>query len=113
MRALYLRECDGPSALTSEDVPEPEGGDGLVLIDVEAAGVGFVDYLVTRGEYQIRPPLPFVPGIEVAGVADGRRVAATVPVGAFAEVAVAPDFLVFEIPDDLPFPTAAAMVTNY
>lgn len=113
MRALRLHDTTGPSALRLEDIEVPTAPDGTVAIDVHAAGIGFVDYLISRGEYQIRPPLPFVPGIEVAGTADGRRVAATVPVGAFAEVAVAPAFLVFDIPDDLPFVTAAAMVTSF
>jgi NADPH2:quinone reductase len=113
MRALLLHDTTGPSALRLDDIDPPEAGEGTVAIDVHAAGIGFVDYLVTRGEYQIRPPLPFVPGIEVAGTAGGRRVAATVPVGGFAEVAVAPAFLVFELPDELPFATAAAMVTNF
>jgi NADPH2:quinone reductase len=113
MRALLLHDTTGPGALRLEDVDAPEAGDGTAAIDVHAAGIGFVDYLVTHGQYQIRPPLPFVPGIEVAGLAGGRRVAATVPVGGFAEVAVAPAFLTFELPDELPFATAAAMVTNY
>src|SRR3954464_8012695 len=117
MRALLLRECGGPSALTLEDVPEPEAADGMVLIDVRAAGVGFVDMLVTRGEYQIRPPLPFVPGIEAAGTIRsapagsglqvGQRVAATMPYGAFAEVAAAPAFLAFPLPDSVSSETAA------
>src|SRR3954447_1854190 len=113
MRALLLHDTTGPGALRLEEIDAPQAGEGTVAIDVHAAGIGFVDYLVTRGEYQIRPPLPFVPGIEVAGTGDGRRVAATVPVGGFAEVVVAPAFLVFDLPDDLPFATGAAMVTNY
>ena len=113
MRALVLHDTTGPGALRLEDIEAPAAGDGTAAIDVHAAGVGFVDYLITLGQYQIQPPLPFVPGIEVAGMADGRRVAATVPVGAFAEVALAPSFLVFDLPDELPFATAAAMVTNY
>jgi NADPH2:quinone reductase len=114
MRALVLHETTGPDALKlEEDFPAPEAPEGTVAIDVHAAGVGFVDWLVTRGEYQIRPELPFVPGIEVAGVADGLRVAATVGFGGFAEVAVAPAFVVFELPDAMSFSEGAAMVTNY
>ena len=123
MRALLLRETNGPSALTVEDVPEPEAADGMVLIDVHAAGAGFVDMLVTKGEYQIKPQLPFVPGIEAAGIVrsapagsglvPGQRVAATMLVGAFAEVAAAPAMLTFPIPDAVSFETAAAMVVNY
>ena len=123
MRALLLRETTGPGALRLEDIPEPEAADGLVVIDVHAAGVGFVDLLVTRGEYQIAPPLPFVPGIEVAGfvrsapegsgLRPGDRVAATTPFGGFAEVAVAPAFVTFAIPDDMSFDLASGFVVNH
>jgi NADPH2:quinone reductase len=90
---------------------------------VHAAGVGFVDLLLTRGEYQIKPELPFVPGLEVAGVvaddaggegpAPGTRVAAIVAFGGFAELAAAPAELVFPIPDELDFDAAAALLINY
>ena len=113
MRALVLHDTTGPDGLVLEDTAEPAAPDGTVAIEVHAAGIGFVDWLITRGEYQIRPPLPFVPGIEVAGVAGGRRVAATVPNGGFAEVAVAPAFLVFDLPDAMTFAQGAAMVTNF
>ena len=113
MRALVLDELTGPGALRLTDLPEPEAPDGTVAVEVHAAGIGFVDWLVTRGEYQIRPPLPFVPGIEVAGLRDGRRVAATVTFGAFAETAIAPAFTVFDLPDAMSFAQGAAMVTNY
>jgi NADPH2:quinone reductase len=115
MRALRVHEPTGPDALTLEDVDEPAEQDGLVLIDVHAAGVGFVDLLVTRGEYQIRPDPPFVPGIEVAGTRrdTGERVCATTLFGGFAEVALAPPFLTFPIPDAMPFDDAAALVVNY
>jgi NADPH2:quinone reductase len=94
-----------------------------VVIDVRAAGVSFPEVLQTRGEYQLKPDLPFVPGSEVAGVvrsapegsgvSAGERVAACVMLGAFAEVAVAPDFLVFPLPDSLDFEQGAALVLNY
>lgn len=115
MRALVVHEPTGPDALRLEEVEEPAAQDGLALIDVHAAGVGFVDLLVARGEYQIRPDPPFVPGIEVAGVRrdTGERVCATTLFGGFAEVAAAPAFLTFPIPDTMPFDVAAALVVNY
>jgi NADPH2:quinone reductase len=95
----------------------------MVLIEVHAAGVGFVDLLVTRGEYQIRPPLPFVPGLEVAGVVraaapqsglePGQRVAATTPFGGFAELVVTPEAVVFDLPEALSFEEGAAFTINY
>jgi NADPH2:quinone reductase len=113
VRALVLHDTTGPGALRLEEMADPSAPDGTERIEVRAAGIGFVDWLVTRGEYQITPPLPFVPGIEVAGMAGDRRVAATVPFGAFAEQAVAPSFAVFELPGAMSFAQGAAMVTNY
>jgi NADPH2:quinone reductase len=94
-----------------------------VIVDVHAAGVSFPEVLQTRGEYQIKPPLPFVPGSEVGGVVrsapegsgleEGDRVAACCMLGAFAEVAVAPDFLTFRLSEELDFAQGAGLVLNY
>src|SRR5438046_3868769 len=93
-----------------------------VTVDVHAAGVSFPELLQTRGEYQLKPELPFVPGSEVGGVvrtapADARlqpgdRVAAFCGLGGFAEVAVAPDYFTFKLPDQLDFAQGAALVLN-
>jgi len=129
MRAQQITELSGPaSALTLGDVPEPgathpmTNAEGIV-VDVRAAGVSFPEVLQTRGEYQIKPPLPFVPGSEVAGVVrsapegaavkEGDRVAAFCMLGGFAEVAVAPDFLTFGLPDSLDFAQGAGLILNY
>src|SRR6201989_660460 len=129
MRALQITELTGPeTALKILDVPEPPAehpmtpGQG-VLVDVHAAGVSFPEVLQTRGEYQIKPPLPFVPGSEVGGVvreaapgsgfAPGDRVAAFSMLGGFAEVAVAPEFLTFALPEGLDFAQGAALILNY
>ncbi|MFI6928002.1 zinc-binding dehydrogenase [Nonomuraea spiralis] len=67
------------------ELPDPVPGPDQVVVEVEAAGVNFVDGLMVRGGYQIRPPLPFTPGYEVAGrLADGRRVVAITGLGGFA-----------------------------
>ncbi len=97
-------------------------GEG-VLVDVHAAGVSFPEVLQTRGEYQVKPPLPFVPGSEVGGtvrnapdgaaVKPGDRVAAFCMLGGFAEVAVAPAHFCFAIPESLDFAQAASLVLNY
>jgi NADPH2:quinone reductase len=129
MRAQQITELTGPaSALTLGDVPEPEAthlltGTEGVVVDVHAAGVSFPEVLQTRGEYQIKPPLPFVPGSEVAGIVRsapedaavkaGDRVAAFCMLGGFAEVAVAPDFLTFTLPDSLDFAQGAGLILNY
>src|SRR5579884_4371422 len=111
VRAVQIVNLEGPDrALSLTDVPEPEPSHMLtpgrgVVVDVRAAGVSFPEVLQTRGEYQLKPPLPFVPGSEVggvvrsapegAGVSPGDRVAAFCVLGGFAEVAVAPEFLTF------------------
>jgi NADPH2:quinone reductase len=122
MRALQLQRLEGPEGLALVEVPEPEAGD-QVLIDVVAAGVSFPDLLLTRGLYQAKPSLPFVPGVEVAGVVrrapadaavrEGDRVMAFTLFGGFAEVAVAPPELTFHIPERWSFEAAAGMVMNY
>src|SRR5262245_48701962 len=129
MRALQIVDRSGPdSALKAADLPEPgsthamTGAEGVV-VEVKAAAVSFPAILQTRGEYQMKPPLPFVPGSEVggvvrsapagAGVVAGDRVAACCMLGGFAEVAVAPDFLTFRLPDELDFAQGAGLVLNY
>jgi NADPH2:quinone reductase len=123
VRALVLESETGPSGLGIAEVDEPAAGDGLVLIEVHAAGVGFVDHLICRGEYQIRPPLPFVPGLEVAGVVrsapegsgfePGMRVAAGTAFGGWAEVVAAPQFLVMPLPDETSIDAGAGFVVNF
>ena len=123
MRAVRVVSTDGPSALETTDVPEPEPAEGQVLIDVAAAGVNFPDLLLTQGRYQYRPDPPFVLGGEPAGTVrsappesgfvPGDRVAAMSTVGAFAEVvAVAPEN-VFPLPDAVSFVAGACLPMNY
>lgn len=123
MRALVLERTDGPEALEVRDVPEPEAQEGHLLIDVAAAGVSFPDLLLTRGEYQMKPDLPFTPGVECAGTvrwapegsgyAVGDRVMAITMVGAFAEVLRAHEGACFPVPAGLSFEQAAGFVMNY
>ncbi len=129
MRAMQITELTGPaSALAPADLPEPDPSHPLtpgsgVVIDVRAAGVSFPEVLQTRGEYQVKPPLPFVPGSEVGGVvrsapADaavgpGDRVAAFCMLGGFAEVVVAPSYFTFKLPEALDFAQGAGLVLNY
>ncbi|WP_257461769.1 NADPH:quinone oxidoreductase family protein [Archangium lipolyticum] len=122
MRAVQLERLDGPEGLKQVDVPEPEAGD-QVLIDVMAAGVSFPDLLLTKGQYQMKPPLPFVPGVEVAGVVRsappgavvkaGDRVMACTMIGGWAEVVAAPPSMTFLMPLGWSFEAAAGTVLNY
>jgi NADPH2:quinone reductase len=113
MRALQAHDLVGPDGVGVADVPEPQAGDDQLLIDVRAGGVSFVDLLLSRGEYQIRPDPPFTLGLQLAGVGpDGGRVAA-VTLGAFAERVVVPAFAALPLPDDASFEEGAALVMNY
>ena len=128
MRALQIVELGGPSSLKLVDIDEPGPAhmlapDGGVVVDVHVAGVSFPEVLQSRGEYQLKPPLPFVPGAEVSGIVreapdgaevePGDRVAALCMLGGFAETAVAPPFLTFKLSDELDFAQGAALVLNY
>jgi NADPH2:quinone reductase len=123
VRALLLESETGPSGLGIAEVDDPAAADGTVLIEVHAAGVGFVDHLICRGEYQIKPPLPFIPGLEVAGVVrsapedsgfePGMRVAAGTAFGGWAELVAAPTFLVMPLPDDTSIDAGAGFVVNF
>ena len=123
MRAVQITTLDGPTAVSVSELPDPQAGDGEVLVRVRAAGVSFPEVLQTRGLYQIKPDLPFVPGSEVAGevvsapegseFSVGDRVAAFCMLGGFAELVKAPADLVFPLPDDVTFEQGAAMPLNY
>jgi NADPH:quinone reductase len=122
MRAQQIQALDGPGALAGVEVDLPEGG-GRVLIDVATAGVSFPDLLLSRGLYQMKPPLPFVPGVEVAGsvrsappdsgFAPGARVMAFTMLGGFAEVAAAAPELTLPIPKGLSLEQAGGFLMNY
>jgi NADPH:quinone reductase len=128
MRALQIGDLGGPDALQLADVPEPEvthmltPGEGVV-VDVNAAAVSFPDVLQSRGLYQFKPDMPFVPGAEVAGtvrsapdgsgLTPGDRVAAFTALGGMAEVAVSPAFMTFPLTDPLDFAQGAALILNY
>ncbi|MEO7448124.1 MAG: NADPH:quinone oxidoreductase family protein [Humibacillus sp.] len=124
MRAALVTALDGPSAVTvANDVAEPTLAAGHVLLDVHEAGVNFPDVLMTKGLYQMRPELPFVPGSECAGIvreaaegsvfAPGDRVAAFPVLGAFAEAVAVPEAMVFPLPESMSFAAGAALPMNY
>jgi NADPH2:quinone reductase len=129
LKAVQIVDESGPdTALKLVEVPEPEPshpftpGSG-VLVDVKAAGVSFPELLQSRGQYQFKPPLPFVPGSEVSGVVrsapddaavkPGDRVAAFSMLGGFAEVVAAPAYFTFKLPDELSYEQGASLVLNY
>lgn len=123
MRAIQISSLEGPGAVELVDLAEPVPADGEIIIDVKAVGVSFVDALMTRGKYQVRPDLPFVPGVEVAGVVRsapdgasvkaGDRCAAYVPRGGYAEVVASTPAVTFRLPDELSFQQGAAFAMNF
>lgn len=123
MRAAVVSKLEGPETIEVVDIPEPVAYPGGVVIDVHAAGIAFPDVLMTRGLYQMKPPLPYVVGCEVAGIvreapADahvkpGDRVVALTLLGnAAAEVAVAPAQMVFLLPDNVSLEAGAGVLFN-
>ncbi|MCF6292785.1 MAG: alcohol dehydrogenase catalytic domain-containing protein, partial [Robiginitomaculum sp.] len=68
MKAVICEQFDGWEALKLSDMPDPIAGSGQVVIDVKAAGLNFPDLLLVAGKYQMKPPLPFIPGSECAGI---------------------------------------------
>ena len=132
MKAVRITRLDGPDAVEVDEIPEPTAEavnelfpdvEAGVLIAVHAAGVAFPDLLQSRGEYQVQPDLPFTPGSEVAGrvisapassgFEEGDRVAGLCVLGGLAEVAVAPAYLTFPLPDRMGFDEGASLIMNY
>lgn len=124
MRALICDAADGYENLRLGDCPEPQPGPGEILVEVKAAGLNFADSLMCAGKYQVKPPLPFVPGLELAGIVTalgegvsdrkiGDRVMAVVDQGAFANNALCKVGDVFAMPAGLDFPEAAGFPIAY
>ncbi|MDT0461959.1 NADPH:quinone oxidoreductase family protein [Streptomyces gibsoniae] len=117
MQAWQVHENGEPSeVMRLAEVEPPTPGDGQVLLKVRAANVNFPDALLCRGQYQITPPLPFTPGVEIcAETEDGRRVIANpvLPHGGFAEYAVADAAALLPAPEALDDAEAAALHIGY
>lgn len=121
MRAAVLEALN--TDLVLRDLPAPSPGPGEVQVQVAACGLNFADTLVQKGQYQEKPDLPAVPGMELAGVvtavgtgvdiAPGTRVAAYAGFGGLAEVAVVPAAVCAPLLDDMPFETAAGFLVAY
>lgn len=113
MKAVVLRETGGPEQLISEEVPEPEARDGEVVVRVRAVGVNFADVLVRQGRYPQPPELPTVPGSEVAGEVDGRRVMALPRGGGYSEAVAVDEQLVVPLPEGASFEEGAGFLLTY
>ncbi|MEV5092207.1 NADPH:quinone oxidoreductase family protein [Streptomyces griseoincarnatus] len=117
MQAWQVHELGEPAeVMRLADVERPTPGEGQVLLRVRAANINFPDALMCRGQYQVRPPLPFTPGVEICGeTEDGRRVIANpaLPHGGFAEYALADAAALLPAPDALDDAEAAALHIGY
>jgi NADPH2:quinone reductase len=124
MQAMVAREWGEPRDLQLMELPDPQPGPGQVAIDVRAIGCNFFDILMVQGKYQVRPPLPFAPGGEIAGIVRavgtnvsdfkiGDRVFALLGWGGFASVALAPAATVVRMPDSMSFEHGAAFGIVY
>jgi NADPH2:quinone reductase len=124
VKALVCRQFGPPEALTVEELPSPEAAAGQVVVSVKAASLNFPDTLIIQDKYQIKPPLPFTPGSEMAGVVKevgegvtrlkpGERVLGVIGYGAFAQECVAPEARLVAIPSGMDFDTAAAFLLTY
>ena len=119
MKAIIVRAFGGPEVLKLEDVPDPVGGDGLLLIKVRAIGVNPAETYVRDGKYPALPDLPFIPGTELSGeVAEGPRTgervfalgtAGPMMTGTYAELAVVRAASAWPLPDHLSFEQGAAV----
>lgn len=96
-------------------MPDPEAGDGQVVVRVRAAGVNFLDVLVRQGRYPQAPPLPTVPGSEVAGEVDGRRVMALPRAsgGGYAELVVVDEGLLVSLPEQATYEEGASFLLTF
>ncbi len=124
MRTVVCKQLGPLSDLVLEDGDRPTPGEGHAVVDVKAAGVNFVDGLLCQGQYQIKPPVPFYPGGEIAGevssigdnvtgVAVGDRVLAYTGIGGFAEQVVVPARSLVAMPNGLGFGQAATLIQSY
>jgi NADPH2:quinone reductase len=124
MKAMVATRWGEPADLEYRDVPDPVPGAGEVLVETRAVGCNFPDILMLQGKYQVKPPLPFSPGHEIAGIVrgvgpgvarfrPGQRVIANLEWGGYAERAVTKVERVHAIPDAMPFDEAAALFVVY
>src|SRR4051812_20483906 len=124
MKAVLCKQYGPPDTLTFEELPSPRAGAGEVVVAVKAASVNFPDVLIIQNKYQFKPPLPFSPGSELAGVVKeigsgvagfkaGDKVIAFTGHGAFAEEVKTEAFRLIPLPEKMDFSTGAAFILTY
>src|SRR5579872_6109132 len=124
MQAVLCTHFGGPDELELAQLPDPQPGAGEVLVAVKAASLNFFDTLIIAGKYQHKPPFPFSPAAEFAGVVEalgagvtefavGDRVIGWTGWGAAREVIAAPAKQLIKMPDGLDFDRAAGLTVTY
>ncbi|MGM4894640.1 NADPH:quinone oxidoreductase family protein [Tardiphaga sp. 839_C3_N1_4] len=124
MKAILCSQFCEPDDLVLADIDDPVAGDGQVVIAIKAAALNFFDILMIQGKYQIKPPFPFSPAAEVAGVIEsigsgvsglkvGDRVVASVGHNGAREKIAVPAASAVKIPDNLDFDRAAGVIITY
>ena len=111
MKAIRIEEFGGPEVMELVDLPDPEPADGEVIVEVSRAGINFADTHATRNDYIAEQTLPMTPGAEVAGrTTDGRRVAAILATGGYAQRVAVPDSWLVPIPEEVTDDQAASLL---
>lgn len=111
MRAIQVHEFGGPEVMRLVELPDPQADDGMVVVDVQRAGINFADTHATRDDYLAPQSLPMIPGGEVCGrTPDGRRVAALLAGGGYAERVAVPESWLIPVPDEVSDDVAAGLL---
>lgn len=124
MKAILCKAYGLPSSLVLEDIESQKPKEKEILVSLKACGVNFPDTLIIQGLYQFKPPLPFTPGSDIAGIVKevgsevkhlkvGDEVFGFVPYGGFAEEVIVPSNACFPKPPSMDFPTAASFLLAY
>jgi NADPH:quinone reductase len=111
VKAIQIKEFGGPEVLELAEVPDPEAADGMVVVDVARSGMNFADTHAIRNDYLAEQELPLIPGAEIAGTTpDGRRVAAMMNNGGYAQKAAVPEAFLVPLPDEVSDEQAAGLL---
>jgi NADPH2:quinone reductase len=111
VKAIQIEEFGGPEKLKHVDVPDPEPSDGMVVVDVARSGINWADTHAIRNDYLAEQELPLIPGAEIAGTtADGKRVAALMSNGGYAQKAAVPEAFLVPLPDEVSDEQAAGLL---
>jgi NADPH2:quinone reductase len=111
MKAIRIEEFGGPEVMELVELPDPEPGEGEVLVEVLRCGINFADTHATRNDYLAEQQLPLIPGGEISGrTADGRRVAAILATGGYASKIAVPEAFLVPVPDEVSDDDAASLL---